>query len=105
MNKIGRTTEIIKLENVKFKPNILNGYNIVITGALEHFSRKNIETIVTDLGGFFQKAVSSNTSFLVIGGEHIGSKYQKAKELNIKIIDEKDFLMMILEDEVNLEIL
>lgn len=97
MSKIGRTSEIIKLENVHFIEDSLKGYNIVVTGALEHFSRKDIETTINQLGGKLQKSITNNTSFLLIGGEHIGSKYQKAKEMNIKIIDEQDFLKRIVE--------
>ena len=48
MNKLGRTKEIIKLEDIKFKPNSLINLNIVVTGALEHFSRKNIEKLVKE---------------------------------------------------------
>lgn len=105
MSKIGRSNEIIKLENIRFKSDVLSGFNISVTGALEHFSRKNIEKIIQDLGGIFQKSITSNTSFLVIGGEHIGSKFQKAKELSIKVVDEKQFLNMILVDDLNLETL
>ena len=101
MNKLGRTKEIIKLEDIKFKPNSLINLNIVVTGALEHFSRKNIEKLVKELGGTFQRTINSKTSLLVIGGEHIGSKYKKAVDLNLKIIDEMEFLEMIVLDEYN----
>jgi DNA ligase (NAD+) len=97
MNKIGRSTEIIKLDNLAFKSHSLSGFNIVVTGALEHFSRKSIEQTITDLGGNFQKTINRETSFLLIGGEHVGSKYDKAKDLKIRIIDENDFLNIILE--------
>ena len=39
MSKIGRSNEIIKLENIIFKSDFLSGFNISVTGALEHFSR------------------------------------------------------------------
>lgn len=101
MNKLGRTKEIIKLEDIKFKPNSLINLNIVVTGALEHFSRKNIEKLVKELGGTFQRTINGKTSLLIIGGEHIGSKYKKAVDLNLKIIDEMEFLEMIVLDEYN----
>jgi DNA ligase (NAD+) len=95
MNKIGRTKEIIKLDNIQFKKESLSNLNIVVTGALEHFSRKTIEDVIVSLGGTSQSSINAKTSFLVIGGEHVGSKYQKAKELNIKIVDEYDFIKLI----------
>jgi len=48
------------------------------------------------LGGEINESVSKNTDF-VIAGKEPGSKYEKAKELGVKTIDEQEFLKMIKE--------
>ena len=61
---------------------------VVITGTLNNFTRDEIKTKLNSLGSKFVSQVSKNID-LVIYGENPGSKLSKAKELNIKIIDEK----------------
>ena len=43
---------------------------------------------------FTRESVSKNTDYVVAGSEP-GSKYDKAKKLGVKIIDEKKFLEML----------
>ena len=50
--------------------------------------------MIEDNGGTVSSSVSKNTSF-VLAGESTGSKYEKAKLLNIPIIDEDEFLSML----------
>ena len=68
----------------------LQGLKIVVTGTLEHYKRSEIESLIRDLGGEVQSAVSKTTSYLV-AGEDAGSKLQKAKDLQIKILTEEEF--------------
>ncbi|WP_035508353.1 NAD-dependent DNA ligase LigA [Halobacillus karajensis] len=63
---------------------------IVLTGAMEHFSRSKAKKIVEDLGGKVTGSVSKKTD-LLIAGEEAGSKYTKAAELGIEIWDEEQF--------------
>ena len=72
----------------------LAGKTIVVTGALQHFGRDEIERTIKDLGGKAASSVSKKTSFL-LAGEKAGSKLDKAKELGVKVIDEAEFLRMI----------
>jgi DNA ligase (NAD+) len=46
------------------------------------------------LGGDVNESVSKDTSYVIVGSEP-GSKYEKAKKLGVKIIDEKEFLKML----------
>lgn len=73
---------------------LLFGKKFVITGVLPHYGRKDIEEIIKNNGGKVIGSVSKNTDFL-IAGENAGSKMEKAKSLNIKIITEDEFLEMI----------
>lgn len=84
----------IKLEE---KGAELNGQTFVFTGELERMSRKEAAEIVVNLGAKEVKSVSKKTSFIVVGDKP-GSKYQKAMDLGVKILDEKSFFEMI--DEI-----
>lgn len=95
MNKFGRSTEIIKIDENDFIPDSLKDFNLVVTGALEHFSRKNIQSVIEKLGGNYKSTLNAKTDYLLIGGENVGGKYKKAIELGVKVIDERDFLKLI----------
>ena len=69
----------------------LAGKTVVITGTLARFDRKEIEDLIVKLGGKASGSVSKKTSF-VVAGESAGSKLDKAKELNIEVLSESDFI-------------
>ena len=72
----------------------LDGIKIVITGSFSEFSRDELKDIIKSKGGIPSSSISSNTNYLLYG-EKAGSKYKKAKELGVELIDEtkiKDFL-------------
>ena len=71
----------------------INGKTFVITGTLSK-SRDYYKEILEDLGGNVTGSVTKKTDYVLLG-ENPGSKYDKAKELNIKIISEEDFNNMI----------
>jgi DNA ligase (NAD+) len=68
----------------------IEGKTFVITGTLEGFSRHEIEELIRSSGGNASSSVSKNTDY-VVAGKDPGSKYEKAKKLGIKIIDEAEF--------------
>lgn len=70
------------------------GLTFVLTGTLENYSRNDAKKIIEDFGGKVSGSVSSKTSY-VLAGEQSGSKYEKALNLGINIISEKDFENMI----------
>jgi len=74
--------------------NPLEGLQFVLTGTLEHFTREEAKGIIERLGGRVTSNVTKKTDLLLLGQDP-GQKYQKAKELNIKIIAEEDFRKMI----------
>lgn len=76
------------------KHTALSGKTIVFTGELLNFSRSQAEELVRDSGGTASSSVGINTDF-VVAGENPGSKYDKAKKIGIKIINEKEFKEMI----------
>lgn len=70
------------------------GMTFVLTGELEHFSRKEAGERIQALGGKVSGAVSKKTSY-VVAGEAAGSKLRKAQELGTTILDETAFLTML----------
>jgi DNA ligase (NAD+) len=68
----------------------LAGKTFVFTGGLEHFSREEAKALVTAKGGKVSSSVSAKTDYIVAGADP-GSKYAKAKELGLAILDEQAF--------------
>ncbi len=90
LNEVG-----IELNNpMDFTNGKLSGLTFVLTGELETLSRDEAKEKIRNLGGNVSSSVSKKTSYVVIG-DNPGSKYVKAKELGVKIIEEKEFLELI----------
>jgi DNA ligase (NAD+) len=73
-----------------------DGKVFVLTGALSHFSRDEATALIKERGGKVSGSVSKKTDWVLVG-EDPGSKYEKAKELNIKILSEEEFRKMVQE--------
>ena len=76
-----------------------SGRTFVLTGTLGSMERRLAAERIEALGGKASGSVSKNT-FAVIAGENAGSKLEKARALNIRVIDEEEFLKL-LEGEEN----
>ena len=77
------------------KSNKLSGVNFVISGKFLKFSRDSLQIEIKNNGGKVSKSLSSKTNFL-IAGENMGPKKKiKAEDLEIKIINEDEFISMI----------
>lgn len=70
------------------------GMTFVLTGTLSKFTRSEASEIIEKFGGKASGSVSKKTTY-VLAGENAGSKLDKARTLNIKIISEDDFVDMI----------
>ncbi len=84
----------LKEEVAQAKKTPLYGKTIVFTGELKSFSRLQAEELARRLKANPSSGISKNTDFVVMG-ENSGLKYEKAKKLGIKIIDEKTFKEML----------
>jgi DNA ligase (NAD+) len=67
----------------------LAGKTFVLTGTLAHFTRDEAKKMIEDAGGRVSGSVSKKTDF-VVAGDDAGSKLDKAKELSVKVIGEKE---------------
>ncbi len=89
----------VRLEDEDFDPTraaarLLAGVSVVITGTLEGFSRDEAGEAVRQAGGKVTSSVSKKTDF-VVAGENAGSKYDKAVELGVTILDEAGFRLLL----------
>jgi DNA ligase (NAD+) len=84
----------VEIEEVKVKTTPLSGKSVVVTGTLESMGREEIKEKVRQAGGDWSSSVSKNTDYVVIG-DNPGSKADKARDLGVKILDEKAFLKLL----------
>lgn len=68
-----------------------SGLKAVVTGTLENYKRQEAELKLKELGAQVLSSVSKNVNFL-LAGENAGSKLDKASNLDIKIINENEFI-------------
>ena len=72
------------------------GMTFVLTGALTKFTRDEASEKIESFGGKVSGSVSKKTTYVVVG-ENAGSKERKARELEIPILSEDEFLALISE--------
>jgi DNA ligase (NAD+) len=92
--------ELLKKAGVKvIEPKIkekgkLAGKTFLFTGTLKTFGRDEARNIVESMGGMTASSVSKKVDYVVVG-EDPGSKFDKAKEIGIKILSEEEFKKMV----------
>jgi DNA ligase (NAD+) len=75
-------------------PRNLEGLSIVVTGSLDGYSRDEAKEAIMARGGKAAGSVSKNTAFVVVG-ESPGSKYDKAIQLKVPVLDEAGFTTLL----------
>jgi DNA ligase (NAD+) len=78
------------------KPRLLAGVTVVITGSLAELSRDEAAEAVRAAGGKVTGSVSKKTGF-VVAGDNPGSKYDKAVEVGVPVLDEAGFRRLLAE--------
>jgi DNA ligase (NAD+) len=76
------------------KPRTLDGVTVVVTGTLDGFSREQAAEAVQARGGRVSGSVSKKTSY-VVAGDNPGSKYDKALQLGVPVLDEAAFRALL----------
>ena len=89
LKNIGVKTKQIKKEGLP-----LQGKKFIFTGGLSTLSRPDASDLVKKKGGIVTSSISKDLDYVVVG-EKPGSKYDKAKKLNLKIIDEEEFKKIV----------
>ena len=77
----------------------LSGKTVVLTGALDSMPREQAKVLIQRAGAKVASSVSKKTD-LVIVGKDPGSKYDKARALGIKLINEQEFLSLLKQSGV-----
>src|SRR5260370_995819 len=72
----------------------LAGKTFVLTGTLAKHSRDQAKKLIEDAGGKVPGSVSKKTDYVVAGSD-AGSKLDKARDLGVKVIDEKTMLELV----------
>lgn len=72
----------------------LSGKSFVLTGSLDSLTREEAKEAIRQAGGQVSSAVSRRTDY-VLAGKEPGAKYQKAKQLGVRVISEKEFLKLL----------
>jgi DNA ligase (NAD+) len=72
----------------------LAGKTFVLTGTLAHFTRDEAKKLIEDAGGKVTGSVSKKTDY-VVAGTDAGSKLDKARELGVQVIDEKEMQRIV----------
>jgi DNA ligase (NAD+) len=81
-------------ESADAGPRPLEGLSIVVTGSLAGFSRDSATEAITARGGKASSSVSKKTAF-VVAGDSPGSKYEKAVQLGVPVLDEAGFQTLL----------
>ena len=77
-------------------PRTLEGMSIVVTGSLTGYSRDQAKEAIIVRGGKAASSVSKKTDFVVVG-DAPGSKYDKAVSLEVPVLDEDGFRLLLAE--------
>ncbi|WP_435612831.1 NAD-dependent DNA ligase LigA [Streptomyces sp. bgisy159] len=75
-------------------PRPLEGLTVVVTGTLEHFTRDGAKEALQTRGAKVTGSVSKKTSFVVVG-DNPGSKYDKAMQLKVPVLNEDGFGVLL----------
>ncbi|MFI0981787.1 NAD-dependent DNA ligase LigA [Streptomyces sp. NPDC021093] len=77
-------------------PRPLEGLTVVVTGTLEKYTRDGAKESLQNLGAKVTGSVSKKTSFVVVG-DSPGSKYDKAMQLKVPVLNEEGFGVLLAE--------
>ncbi|MDC7247715.1 MAG: hypothetical protein PQJ35_05195 [Sphaerochaetaceae bacterium] len=95
LKKAGLRFESVRDKEKESLPQIFSGQTWVITGSFTRFAPRSLaEKELVARGAKVTGSVSGSTTFL-LAGEKGGSKIEKAKKLNVKIVDEQQFIAML----------
>ncbi|MCZ7457835.1 NAD-dependent DNA ligase LigA [Streptomyces sp. WMMC940] len=75
-------------------PRPLEGLTVVVTGTLENHTRDGAKDALQSRGAKVTGSVSKKTSFVVVG-DNPGSKYDKAMQLKVPVLDEDGFAVLL----------
>lgn len=90
LKKLDFANLVLSLPDISGKIKKLEGKVFVLTGVLLNYSREEASAKIIELGGKVSNSVSKNTNY-VVAGENPGSKIEKAREMGVRVVNEKEF--------------
>ena len=94
LNELEKTLSINRAI-AKKKNSLLNNKNFLVTGKLNGISRAEIKSLIEENSGMTVSSVSKKLDYLIVGDKPTMRKVSTAKEFEIKIIDQVQFLKML----------
>lgn len=90
----GVSLKMVRIADSQAVKSKFSGKNFVLTGSLSGLTRDEAKDKIKALGGKVKTSVGREIDYVVVGSEP-GSKYEEAKKMGIKILEEDEFLNMI----------
>ena len=94
LNELGNILSVSNAVNKK-KDGLLNDKTFLVTGKLNGISRAEVKSLIEENSGITVSSVSKKLDYLIVGDKPTKRKVINAKEFNIKIIDQDQFLKML----------
>ncbi len=94
LNELGKVL-VVRNATVKKNNGLLKNKSFLVTGKLNGISRAEVKSLIEENSGATVSSVSSKLNFLITGEKPTKRKVEQAKQLNIKIINQDQFLKLI----------
>tara|TARA_B100000902_G_scaffold378771_1_gene412372 strand:+ start:16722 stop:18752 length:2031 start_codon:yes stop_codon:yes gene_type:complete len=94
LNELGNILNIINIAT-KRKNGLLSDKTFLVTGKLNGISRAEVKSLIEENSGITVSGVSKKLNYLIVGDKPTKRKVLSAKEFNVKIIDQSQFLKML----------
>ncbi len=97
LNVLSELGKILVVKNAITKKNngLLKNMSFLVTGKLNGISRAEVKSLIEENSGTTVSSVSKKLNFLITGEKSTKRKVEQAKQLNIKIINQYEFLKLI----------
>ena len=86
---------VIKNIKANQQSGLLKDKSFLVTGKLNGISRAEVKSLIEENSGITVSAVTKKLNYLIVGEKPTRKKIESAKELNIKIINQEEFLKML----------
>lgn len=90
----------IKQVEVQTQNSVFTNKTVVLTGTLQNYTRPDLTKLLMNMGANVTGSVSKKTDMVIVGTD-AGSKLDKAKQLNIRIIFEDELIKLLNEESTN----
>ena len=94
LNELGKVLEIKNATTIQ-NNGLLKDKSFLVTGKLNGISRAEVKSLIEENSGITVSSVSNRLNYLIVGDKPTKRKLDSAKQLNIKIINQDEFMEML----------